>query len=128
MVSGKILAVMLGIAALGGVAIAAPPGTPPGQAKNAPKAAPPGQVKTPPGLAKKPGGLPPGQAKKIWGRGERLPTTYFTSTYYIQPTRYRLPAAPPGSRWVLVDDRAYLAQTQTGLISQVVQIAAALLR
>src|SRR6478609_9348606 len=62
----------------------------------------------PPGLAKKPGGLPPGQAKKIYGRGERLPLTYMQTRYYIsEPARYRLDPAPPGYRWVLVDEHAY---------------------
>jgi hypothetical protein len=76
----------------------------------------------PPGLAKKPHGMPPGQAKKAWGRGERLPTTYYTDrTYYIvEPARYELRPPPPGYRWVLVEDRAYLTQTRTGLIAEVV--------
>lgn len=76
----------------------------------------------PPGLAKKPYGLPPGQAKKIWGQGERLPMAYVTERRYIvyAPYRYDLPPAPYGYRWVRVDDRFYLAQTETGLISQVI--------
>jgi Ni/Co efflux regulator RcnB len=82
-------------------------------------AKPPGGV--PPGLAKKPGGLPPGQAKKIYQRGERLPLTYLQSQYYVtQPVRYHLDPAPPGYRWVLVDENAYLANTQTGLIANVI--------
>lgn len=75
----------------------------------------------PPGLAKKPHGMPPGQAKKHWGRGERLPPAYISQHYYIvQPTRYHLPPAPYGQRWVLVDDNAYLADTRTGLIANVI--------
>jgi hypothetical protein len=82
-------------------------------------AKPPGGV--PPGLAKKPDGLPPGQAKKIYQRGERLPLNYLQTQYYItQPARYRLEPAPSGYRWVLVDDNAYLANTQTGLIANVI--------
>jgi len=82
-------------------------------------AKPPGGV--PPGLAKKPDGLPPGQAKKVYQRGERLPLTYLQTQYYVtQPTRYRLDPAPAGYRWVLVDDNAYLANTQTGLIANVI--------
>ena len=76
---------------------------------------------TPPGLAKKPHGMPPGQAKKMWSQGERLPTTYITQRYYVaDPSRYSLPPAPYGQRWVRVGDQYYLAQTETGLISQVV--------
>ncbi|HEY8571301.1 RcnB family protein [Phenylobacterium sp.] len=76
---------------------------------------------TPPGLAKKPHGMPPGQAKKMWGQGERLPPTYLSSQYYVaEPSRYSLPPAPYGQRWVRVGDQYYLAQTQTGLISQVI--------
>jgi hypothetical protein len=82
-------------------------------------AKPPGGV--PPGLAKKPEGLPPGQAKKIYQRGERLPLNYLQTQYYItQPARYQLEPAPSGYRWVLVEDNAYLANTQTGLIANVI--------
>jgi hypothetical protein len=80
---------------------------------------PPGGV--PPGLASKPGQMPPGQYKKLYQRGERLPLSYLSSQYYIsQPSRYNLPAAPYGYRWVLVEDHAYLANTQTGLIANVI--------
>jgi hypothetical protein len=79
----------------------------------------PGEI--PPGLAKKPGGLPPGQAKKIYQRGERLPLTYLQTRYYIsEPVRYRLDPAPAGYRWVLVEENAYLANAQTGLITSVI--------
>ncbi|MDB5461201.1 MAG: hypothetical protein JWO72_2942 [Caulobacteraceae bacterium] len=87
---------------------------------------PPGQDNGgPPGLAKKPYGLPPGQAKKMWGRGERIPNVYRSSRYYIDPVRYHLRPPPFGYRWVLVDGRAYLVRTDTGLIADAV---AALLR
>lgn len=99
------------VAALAAAVLAAPLGA----------VAQPGQGKPPPGLANKPYGLPPGQAKKIYGRGERLPLDYMQSRNYIpEPSRYNLPPAPYGQRWVLVDDRAYLADTQTGLIANVI--------
>lgn len=80
---------------------------------------PPGGA--PPGLAKKPDQAPPGQAKKAYGRGERLPLTYLQSRYYIsEPSRYQLAPAPPGFRWVLVDEHAYLANAQTGMIAEVI--------
>ena len=77
--------------------------------------------KHPPGLAKKPYGMPPGQAKKMWSQGERLPPTYLASRYYVaEPSRYSLQPAPYGYRWVRVGDQYHLAQTETGLISQVI--------
>lgn len=76
---------------------------------------------TPPGLAKKPHGMPPGQAKKMWSQGERLPDNYLSQRYYVaDPSRYQLQPAPYGYRWVQVGDQYYLAQTQTGLISQAI--------
>jgi Ni/Co efflux regulator RcnB len=84
-----------------------------------------GDQQGPPGLAKKPYGLPPGQAKKMWGRGQQIPGAYLGSRYYIDPVAYHLRFPPPGYRWVLVDGRAYLVRTDTGLIADVV---AALLR
>ena len=88
-------------------------------------AGPPGGV--PPGLAKKPYGLPPGQAKKLWLRGERIPQSYYTQPQYViaQPQQYRLASAPPGYRWVLVEDNAYLVQNTNGLIANVVANAVA---
>lgn len=75
----------------------------------------------PPGLAKKPYGLPPGQAKKMYLRGQALPTTYLQPRYYVgNPAQYHLTPAPRGYRWVLVEDNAYLANTRTGLIASVV--------
>jgi len=81
---------------------------------------PPGGV--PPGLANKPYAMPPGQAKKMWRRGERLPTSYVVDQRYIlaSPQRYRLPPPPRGYRWVGVDGSAYLVQTETGLIREVI--------
>jgi Ni/Co efflux regulator RcnB len=82
--------------------------------------APYGAAWAPPGLAKKPHGMPPGQAKKIYGKGERLPASYITRTNYVaDPGRAGLATAPYGYRWVQVGDHYYLAQQQTGMISQV---------
>lgn len=70
-----------------------------------------------------PHGMPPGQAKKMWNTGERLPGMYLTQPRYFvtEPTRYNLPPAPYGYRYVLVDGRIYLAQDETGLIRDVIQ-------
>lgn len=76
---------------------------------------------TPPGLAKKPGGMPPGQAKKMWRRGQNLPTSYVSQRYYVEnPRAYRLRTPPAGYRWVRVDDQYYMAQTRNGAIAEVV--------
>lgn len=79
---------------------------------------------SPPGLAKKPYGMPPGQAKKMhkYARGQHLPQTYYSNrTYYVtQPRAYNLRTAPPGYQWVRVGDDAYLTQTRTGLIADVI--------
>ncbi|HEY9219406.1 MAG TPA: RcnB family protein [Phenylobacterium sp.] len=78
---------------------------------------------TPPGLAKKPYGMPPGQAKKMWSQGERLPTNYLRDQdYYLSNySQYQLAAPPPGYRWMHVGSDAYLVQTQTGLITELVR-------
>jgi Ni/Co efflux regulator RcnB len=75
----------------------------------------------PPGLAKKPYGLPPGQAKKLWRQGQQIPRSYTQSQYLIgQPQRYGLSSPPPGYEWVLVQGDAYLVQTNTDIISNIV--------
>jgi Ni/Co efflux regulator RcnB len=87
-----------------------------------PTAAKPHDGHGPPGLAKKPYGLPPGQAKKLWRQGERLPRNYYVETrYVVVPQRYSLPIPPPGYRWVGVNGDAYLVQTQTGMIADLVR-------
>lgn len=70
-----------------------------------------------------PHGMPPSQAKKHWNRGEHIPRAYVTErTYYItDPGRYRLSPPPVGYEWVRVGNDVYLAQTQTGLIAEVVR-------
>lgn len=56
-----------------------------------------------------------------WSRGDRLPVIYVQNPrYYVRPVAYDLAPAPYGYRWVLVEDDAYLARTDTGLIAQVV--------
>lgn len=81
----------------------------------------------PPGLAKKPYGLPPGQAKKMWRRGAYIPRAYYAEPRYVvvEPVRYRLRPPPPGYRWVLVEDDAYLVRRDNGLIADIVGNAVA---
>lgn len=77
---------------------------------------------TPPGLAKKPHGMPPGQAKKMWSQGDRLPNQYYSEQRYFvnDPSRYNLPPAPYGSRWVQIGDTYYQTRTDTGIVSSVI--------
>jgi hypothetical protein len=80
----------------------------------------------PPGLAGKPHGLPPGQAKKMWKKGQRIPSTYIVPQYFVpEPRVYHLAPPPPGYRWVVVDGDAYLVQTTNGLIAEVIAGAVA---
>ena len=69
-----------------------------------------------------PHGGPPGQTKKMWRKGERLPSSYYSSTRYIivEPARYRLAPPPRGFRWVLVDGDAYLVRSDNGLVAELV--------
>jgi len=59
--------------------------------------------------------------KRVYVVGERLPDRYYSNNYYyVQPSRYQLPPAPYGYRYVRAGNGVYLAQTETGLITQVV--------
>ncbi|MFZ3005639.1 MAG: RcnB family protein [Phenylobacterium sp.] len=55
-----------------------------------------------------------------WRRGERLPSHYRSSNYYVNDYgRYGLRAPPRGHRWVRADNDYVLAAIATGLIVQV---------
>jgi Ni/Co efflux regulator RcnB len=85
-----------------------------------------GKGDMPPGLSGKPHGMPPGQAKKMWKKGESIPSTYIVPRYFIaEPRVYHLAPPPPGYRWVVVDGDAYLVQTRNGLIAEVIAGAVA---
>ena len=85
-----------------------------------------GKGDMPPGLSGKLQGMPPGQVKKMWKKGERIPSTYIVPQYFIaEPRVYHLAPPPPGYRWVVVDGDAYLVQTRNGLIAEVVAGAVA---
>lgn len=69
----------------------------------------------------RPYGLPPGHAKRLWRRGQRIPTAYIVPDYFVvEPGLYHL--APPrrGYRWVIVEGDAYLVQPDSGMIADVV--------
>ncbi|WP_310540459.1 RcnB family protein [Phenylobacterium sp.] len=55
-----------------------------------------------------------------WRRGQRLPSHYRSSHYYVNDYgRYGLRAPPRGHRWVRADNDYVLAAIATGLIIQV---------
>jgi Ni/Co efflux regulator RcnB len=68
-------------------------------------------------------------ARRVWrrSRGEYIPHSYYSETRYfvVQPERYRLPPAPRGYRWILVDDDAYLVRSDNGLVADMVANALA---
>ena len=63
------------------------------------------------------------KAQRRWARGQHIPREYLVDRYYIRDyTRYDL--APPPSGYAYVrpypqDDRYYLVQVATGLISRI---------
>ena len=69
----------------------------------------------PPGLAKKAVPcVPPGHAK-AWRKGDRLPRDL--DWYEIRDWgRYGLPAPPPGSQYVLIDNEVLRVAIATGII------------
>ena len=60
---------------------------------------------------------------KRWNRGDRIPSEYLVSRYYIDDYRaYDLDAPPRGYRWVRPyedDGTYYLVQVASGLISRI---------
>jgi Ni/Co efflux regulator RcnB len=58
----------------------------------------------------------PRYARHIWRRGEYVPSAY--RRYYVpDPYLYGLRAAPPGYRWVYLDNDVVLMSLATGLIA-----------
>jgi Ni/Co efflux regulator RcnB len=58
--------------------------------------------------------------KKKWAKGQRLPTAYRSSRYYVDHRRYKLRAPPAGYRWVRVDGEFLLIAAATGLIAEAI--------
>ncbi|MDP3869218.1 RcnB family protein [Phenylobacterium sp.] len=57
---------------------------------------------------------------QAWRRGQRLPSQYRSSAYYVNDYgRYGLRAPPRGHRWVRANNDYVLAAIATGLIVQV---------
>ena len=63
-----------------------------------------------------------GQYKR-WNRGDRIPSKYLVTRYYVEDyRRYDLEQPPYGYRWVRPyndDNTYYLVQVATGLISRI---------
>ncbi len=75
------------------------------------------------GAKSHPHGMPPGQAKKMWNRGQRLPSNYLAAPYYVTDYgRYDLPPPPPQYRYVYVEERVYLVDPRTQLIRDVLNV------
>jgi Ni/Co efflux regulator RcnB len=63
---------------------------------------------------------PPGYAYRQWSYGQRLPISYYASSYWIADyLMYSLFAPPPGLVWVRVGDDALLVDPNTGEVMQV---------
>ena len=62
---------------------------------------------------------PRGYQARQWRRGERLPTQYRTSGYYVDHRAYRLAPPPYGYRYVRVNDDVVLTAIATGVIASV---------
>ena len=56
----------------------------------------------------------------MWKQGEYLPVDYRTGHEFEDWRRYDLEPAPPGYRWVVVDEDAYLMQVTTGLVANAI--------
>ena len=56
----------------------------------------------------------------MWKKGEYLPADYRTGHYFEDWRRYDLEPAPPGYRWVVVDQDAYLMEVTTGLVANAI--------
>jgi Ni/Co efflux regulator RcnB len=63
---------------------------------------------------------PRGYTYSRWDVGTRLPYGYYGSNYYIDYRPYGLAAPPYGYRWNRVGSDAYLIDTTSGLIAEVV--------
>ncbi len=46
---------------------------------------------------------PAGYRDRAWANGDRLPSSYYARTYWVEPTRYSLAPVYNGDRWVRVN-------------------------
>ena len=57
--------------------------------------------------------------QKAWRKGQYIPAEH-RHHYLSEPYGYGLPAPPPGYRWVLVEDDAYMVRQSDGFVSDLV--------
>jgi Ni/Co efflux regulator RcnB len=56
-----------------------------------------------------------------WSRGERLPSSYYSSrSHYVDYRRHHLRQPPRGYQWVQVDNNYMMVALATGLISSII--------
>ena len=58
--------------------------------------------------------------RKHWNRGDRLPSTYYSRSNYVDYRRYHLRQPPRGYQWVRVDNNYALVALTTGLIASII--------
>ena len=63
---------------------------------------------------------PYGWAHRLFSIGWRLWPEYYGSSYWIDPSLYRLPPAPPGTRWIRYYNDALLVDMWTGEVIDVI--------
>ena len=59
------------------------------------------------------------EAQKAWRKGQYMPAEH-RHHYIADISPYGLQPPPPGYRWVLVEDDAYLVQRENGLIRDII--------
>ncbi len=63
---------------------------------------------------------PHGYQARAWRNGDRLPSTYRASRYYVDYRQYQLSAPPRGYQWVRVNNDVILTAIATGVIASVI--------
>ena len=59
------------------------------------------------------------EQRRAWREGQHMHSRYY-DRYIDDPRAYGLRQAPPGYRWVLVEDDAYMVRRDNGLISDII--------
>jgi Ni/Co efflux regulator RcnB len=57
--------------------------------------------------------------ERRWREGQYMQARYY-DRYIDDPRQYGLRQAPPGYRWVLVEDDAYMVRRDNGLIADII--------
>ena len=59
------------------------------------------------------------EQRRAWREGQHMQARYY-DRYIDDPRVYGLRQAPPGYRWVLVEDDAYMVRRDNGLIADII--------